>query len=207
MAAAGFFVFLGAAGLLWARNMVHSLGFLALEGLALTLLVATMEPMTLAIIAMMAATLAVKGALIPGTMHRVVSQWPNEYRQDVPLPFWTYPVAAGLLLAVGHVIALIAPTGLILHPALFFYGLASIHLGLLMIVSRRHVLTQVAALVGIENGLVVLAASVAGGLPTFMEWGMLVDLLIAATILIGMSRHIHRQFRTADVSALNRLRG
>lgn len=207
MAIAGFLVFAGAVGLLWSRNMVYGLLFLAMEGMALTIMVGSTERLSWAVVAIMAATLAIKVGLIPGSMYRVVSMWPTEFRQDQPLPFWAYPVAAGLLLAVGHVIQLLTPTGIILHRTLFFYGLASIHLGLLMIVSRRHVLSQVAALVGIENGLVVLAASVAGALPTFMEFGMLVDLLVAAAILVWMSHRIHRQFKTTDVVALRRLRG
>lgn len=207
MATAGLFVFLAACGLLWSRNMTHGVWFLAAEGLALTVMVWTSGPLTAATLGIGFATLAVKSGVIPGAMHRVISQWPSEYRQDQPLPFWAYLVAAGLVLAVGHVIQLLSPSGLILHRALFFYGLASIHLGLLMVVSRRHVLSQVAALVGIENGLVVLAASVAGALPTFMELGMLVDLLVAAAVLVWMSRRIHRQFKSTDIVALRRLRG
>ncbi len=207
MAVAGFLVFLGACGLLWSRNMVYGVIFLAAEGLALSMMVWSTEPFSLTMAAIVAATLIIKVGLIPGSMYRVVSRWPTEYRQDQPLPFWAYPVAAGLLLAVGHVIQLLAPSNVIMHRTLFFYGLASIHLGLLMIVSRRHMLSQVAALVGIENGLVVLAASVAGSLPTFMEFGMLVDLLVAAAILVWMSHRIHRQLKTTDVVALRRLRG
>lgn len=207
MATAGLFVFLATAGLLWSRNMARGVLFLAAEGLALTVMVWTSGPLTIATIGIGCATLLIKVGVIPGAMYRVIQQWPTEYRQDQPLPFWAYIVAAGLVLAVGHVIQLLSPSGVILHRALFFYGLASIHLGLLMIVSRRHVLTQVAALVGIENGLVVLSASVAGALPTFMELGMLIDLLVAASILVWMSRRIRRQFKSTDIVALRRLRG
>lgn len=207
MISAGFLVFLAAAGLLWARNMIYGVIFLAAEGVALTILVWESGPVTPAALGIGLATLAIKAGLIPGAMYRVITRWPAEFRQDHPLPFWAYLTAAGLVLSVGHVIHVLSPSGLILHRTLFFYGLAGIHLGLLQIVSRRHVLSQIAALVGIENGLVVLASSVSDAMPTFMELGMLIDLLIAAAILVWMSHRIHRQFKTADVVALRRLRG
>ncbi len=207
MEVSGLFVFVAAAGVLVSRNMLFTVRFLALQGIALTALLLTSAPFSLTVLGLALATLLIKGGLIPTVMGRVIRTWPAEYRKDSPLPLWAYLVGAGLVVAVGHVILVLAPTGLILHRALFFYGLASIHLGLLTVVSRRHVLSQVTALVVIENGLVVLAASVAGALPTFMELGMLVDLAVAASVLLWMSRRIHRQTGTTDVAALRRLRG
>ncbi len=207
MAIAGFFVFMTTVGLLWSRNVIYSVMFLAAEGLALTAMVWISDPLTLATLGIGIATLIVKAGVIPGTMYRVISQWPSEYRRDQPLPFWAYIAAVALVLAVRHVILLLTPSGIILHRPLFFYGMASIFLGLLLMISRRHVVAQVAALVAVENGLVVLAASVAGALPTFMEFGMLIDLLAAVAILVWMSRRIRRQFNTTDVTTLKFLRG
>ncbi len=76
-----------------------------------------------------------------------------------------------------------------------------------MIVARRHLLAQIASLVAIENGLVVLAVSLAGALPTFVELGMLVDLGIAITLMVWMSHLFHHEYQTTDVVALQRLRG
>lgn len=207
MAIAGFFVFMTTIGLLWSRNVIYSVMFLAIEGLALTAMVWISGPLTLTTLGIGMATLLVKTGVIPGTMYRVISQWPTEYRRDLPLPFWAYVAAVALVLTVNHVIHLLTPSGLILHRPLFFYGMASIYLGLLLLISRRHMVSQVAALVAVENGLVVLAASVAGALPTFMEFGMLIDLLVAIAILVWMSRRIRWQFNTMDVTALKLLRG
>ena len=206
MATAAFFVFVATAGLLWTRNMTHGAALLAVEGLALSAMVWISGPFTMVRFGVGMATLAVKAGVIPGIMHRVIGQWPAEYRRDRPLPVWAYPAAVALVLAVGHVMHLLAQSGIIRHRLLFFYGMAGIYLGLLQVISRRHVLSQVAALVATENALVVLAASVAGELPTFMEFGMLIDLLVAAVILVWMSRRIHGQFNTTDVTALKFLR-
>ncbi|AUW93859.1 MAG: hypothetical protein C7B44_00780 [Sulfobacillus thermosulfidooxidans] len=207
MATAGLLVFLAAGGLLWSRNIARGIWFLVFEGGALGVMVWTSGPLTLAVAVIGAVTMIVKAGLIPYVMHRVMHRWPQEFRQDSSLPLWAYGMAALLVLAVTHAMHLLASTGIMLHQALFFYGLATIHWGLLMVVSRRHVLSQVAALVSVENGLVILAASVAGALPTFMELGMLGDLLVAAGLLVWMSWRIHHHLQSTDVATLKQLRG
>jgi hydrogenase-4 component E len=203
----GLLLFVAAGGLLWARNMRYSVGLLALEGLLLALMVWTETPTTAATILVGVATLAIKGLLIPIVLWRILQTWPVSVRQDQPLPLWAYGAAAVVVLAVSHVIQLLSPTHLIRQPLLFYYGLASIHVGLVMIVARRHLLSQLAALVGIENGLVLLATALAGSLPTFMELGLLGDLALAVTLLVWTSHLIHQELHTTDVSVLQRLRG
>lgn len=203
----GLILFATAAGLLWSRNMRYSILFLMLEGILLAIMVWTMEPMGWSSILVGLATLAIKAVLIPTVLYRMMRAWPPPVRQDHPLPLWAYAIAVVVVLAVAHVIHLLAPTHVIEYTLLFFYALSMIHLGLVMIVARRHLLSQMAALVGIENGLVVLAASLAGSLPTFVELGMLVDLCTAVTLLVWTSHRIHDQFHTTDVTALRRLRG
>ncbi len=206
MMSAALVVFVASVGLLVVRNVKSSILLLGTEGLALSYMVWMSGPITLDKVAIVLATLAIKAGIIPGVMYRLVQKWPIEYRQDGPLPAWTYVAGVALLLTVTHVIQLLTATGIILHRALFFYGLASIYLGLLQIISRRHVLSQVGALVAAENAFVILAASLVGNLPMFMEIGMLVDLLVAAIILVWMSRLVHGRFNTTDVNALRFLR-
>ncbi len=203
----GFLIFVAAIGLLWSRTMRYTVWFLAAEGLILSLMVWTSSPLTWLTFLVGLATLAIKAGLIPGLIHRLMRTLPAEFRQDYPLPLWAYAIAVLVILAVGHVIHLLAPTGIIEHVLLFFYALSTIHVGLVMIVARRHLLAQIASLVAIENGLVVLAVSLAGALPTFVELGMLVDLGIAITLMVWMSHLFHHEYQTTDVVALQRLRG
>ncbi len=203
----GFLIFAAAIGLLWSRTMHYTVWFLASEGLILTLMVWTTSPWSWLTFLVGLATLVVKAGLIPGLIHRLMRTLPPASRQDYPLPLWAYAVAVVVVLAVGHVIHLLGPARIIQHELLFFYALSSIHLGLVMIVARRHLLAQVASLVALENGLVVLAVSLAGALPSFVELGMLVDLGIAITLLVWMSHLFHHEFETTDVVSLRRLRG
>jgi hydrogenase-4 component E len=200
-------LFAAAAGLLWSRNMRYSVIFLSLEGVLLAVMVATDGPLTWATALVALATLAIKAVMIPLVVARMLQTWPPEVRRDHPLPLWGYGLAVIVVLAVGHVVHLLAPVHLIQHTPAFFYALSTIHLGLVMIVARRHLLSQMAALVGMENGLVVLSAALAGSLPTFVELGMIVDLGIAVTLMVWMSHRIHSHLQTADVASLGQLRG
>ncbi len=199
-------VFVASIGMLLVRNVKHTVWLLAVQGVALGVMVFLSGPITLDQIAIGLATILIKGGVIPFTMNRVTLRWPLSYRSDRPLPWWGYLAGIALVLSVTHIIHLLSPVGIIHHRDLFFYGLASIYLGLLQIISRRHVLSQVGSLIAVENALVILAASVAGQLPMFMEFGMLIDLLVAVVILSWISRLVHRQFNTTDVTVMRFLR-
>ena len=206
MVSAALVVFVASVGLLLVRRVTSSVLLLSLEGVALGAMVWTSGPVSLGQVTLGLVTLVIKAGLIPGVMYRLVREWPLPYQRDRALPPWAYVAGVVLLLTVTHMIRLLSPTGIILHSSLFFYGLSSIYLNLLQMISRRHVLSQVGSLVAAENGFVILAASVAGDLPMFMEFGMLVDLSIAALILVWMSRLVHGKFNTTDVTALRFLR-
>lgn len=206
MQMAGLVAFMASVGLLLARDVKYSVMLLSLEGVLLGTMVWMYGPMTGGNAMIGLATLAVKGIIIPGAMYRVVQEWPRQYWRDRPLPIWAYVAGVALVITVTHIIGVLTPTRIILHPSLFFYGLASVDFALLQMVSRRHVLSQVGALVAAENAFVILAAAVAGHLPMFMEFGMLVDLLMAAVILVWMSHLVHSRFNTADVTAMRFLR-
>lgn len=203
----GLLLFFLALGLFWSRNMSYSVWFLAGEGVLLSLMVWTSKPITTVTILVGLATLVVKGGLIPTLLHRLLRTLPAAFRRDHPMPLWAYGTAVLVVLAVSHVIHLLGPTGVIRHTLVFFYALASIHVGFVMIVARRHLLAQLASLVAIENGLVLLAVSLTGTLPTFIELGLLVDLSLAAILMVWLSHRIHHKMQTTDVITLRRLRG
>ncbi len=199
-------VFIASMGMLLVRNVTHTVWLLAVEGVALSVMVFLSRPITLEQTVIGLVTIFIKAGVIPFTMNRVTLTWPQAYRTDRPLPWWGYLAGIALVLSVTHIIHLLSPVGIIHHRDLFFYGLASIYLGLLQMISRRHVLSQVGSLIAVENALVILAASVAGQLPMFMEFGMLIDLLVAVVILSWISRLVHHQFNTTDVTVMRFLR-
>lgn len=200
-------LFVLAAGLLWTRNIRYVAMFLAAQGTLLALMVWINTPLTWATSLIGLTTLTIKAGLIPWLIRRILSDWPLDIGQDHPLPLWAYGAAIFVVLAVVHLEHVVQPTHLVHHPAMFFYALSTIHLGLVMIIARRHLLSQLAALVSIENGLVVLATSLSGALPAFVELGILADLSLAAILFVWTSQRIQVAFKFPDVTMLSGLKG
>ncbi len=200
-------LFIAALGLLWTRKMRLSIGLLALEGALLSMMVWNSGYLSWTSALVTLSTLAIKAGLIPAVLSKMVRAAPTEARHDQSLPLWAYGAAVVVTLGTVHIISLLGPSHLIQDKVAFFYSLSTVYLGLVMIVARRHMLSQIAALVSIENGLVLLGVSLAGSLPTLVEFGILVDLVIAVTLLVWTGRRIHREFQTTDVVALQQLKG
>lgn len=79
--------------------------------------------------------------------------------------------------------------------------------GLFLMIFRLTALAQVVGLCVMENGLFLLAASVAGGMPFFVEIAIFFDVLVSVMIMGFFVYRISRLFTHIDVDKLTRLKG
>jgi hydrogenase-4 component E len=86
------------------------------------------------------------------------------------------------------------------------FALAVVLLGLLMMVTRRNVVSQVVGFMSLENGL-VLAATGAKGMPLVVEFSVAFSILIAFIVIGIFLFRIRERFDTVDVRALDSFRG
>jgi hydrogenase-4 component E len=86
------------------------------------------------------------------------------------------------------------------------FALSVVLLGLLMMVTRRNAISQVAGLMSIENGL-ILAATAAKGMPLVVEISVAFSVLVAFIVIGIFLFRIRERFDTVDVQALDRFRG
>jgi hydrogenase-4 component E len=86
------------------------------------------------------------------------------------------------------------------------FALAVVLLGLLMMVTRRNVVSQVVGFMSLENGL-VLAATGAKGMPFVVEISVAFSILIAFIVIGIFLFRIRERFDTVDVHAIDRFRG
>ena len=86
------------------------------------------------------------------------------------------------------------------------FALAVVLLGLLMMVTRRNVVSQVVGFMSLENGL-VLAATGAKGMPLVVEISVAFSILIAFIVIGIFLFRIRERFDTVDVQALDSFRG
>ena len=85
-------------------------------------------------------------------------------------------------------------------------ALSVVLLGLLMMVTRRNVVSQVVGFMSLENGL-VLAATGAKGMPLVVEISIAFSILIAFIVIGIFLFRIRERFDTVDIKALDQFRG
>jgi hydrogenase-4 component E len=85
-------------------------------------------------------------------------------------------------------------------------ALSVVLLGLLMMVTRRNAVSQVAAFLTLENG-VDLAAAAAQGMPLVVEISIAFSVLIAFLVIGVFLFRIRERFDSVDVRALDEFRG
>ena len=76
-----------------------------------------------------------------------------------------------------------------------------------LMMNRRKAVSQVLALLTLENGLSLAAISLTYGMPLIVELGILFDVLIAVILMAILVFRIRETFDSMDVSKLRRLRG
>ena len=183
---------------------------LLLAGIANTIAYFTGEPH---IFIAAALTLIFKAILLPVILRRLVAR--IEIRQEIE-PLVNVPVSvliSGLLTMLAYVVA--EPLRAASEPG----GAASLGhntlpvaialflIGFFMMITRRKALTQVLALLSLENGLFLAAISLTYGMPLIIELGIFFDVLIAVMILAILVYRIRETFDSMDVSRLSRLKG
>jgi hydrogenase-4 membrane subunit HyfE len=86
-------------------------------------------------------------------------------------------------------------------------ALSLLLIGLFLMVSRRKAMTQVVALLMVENAVFLVAIGVTSGMPLVVELGISFDVILAVLILGMLVRRIVGRFESMDVSRLSKLKG
>lgn len=160
-----------------------------------------------------ALTLIFKAILLPLVLERLVAK--IEIQQEIE-PLVNVPISvivSGLLALLGYVVAEslhrpeeAAGAASLGHNTLAV-AIALFLIGFFMMVNRRKALTQVLALLCLENGLFLAAISLTYGMPLIVEVGIFFDVLVATLLLAILIYRIREEFDSMDVSRLSRLRG
>ncbi len=85
-------------------------------------------------------------------------------------------------------------------------ALATVMIGLLMMITRRNAVTQIIGFLAMENGLFFAAISATYGMPLVVELGVAIDILIAAFVFGIFSLHINTTFDSLDVDKMAQLK-
>ncbi len=159
------------------------------------------------ILLMVAATIAVKGWLIPFLLRRALREVHIPREVD---PYVGYTVSlmlcalgTGLSLILAHMLPLKGGTKeILLVPA----ALSTLFTGFLMLVSRRKALTQVVGYLILENGIYLFGLLLVEDMPLLVETGILLDLFVGVFVMGIVINHIRTAFDSTDTRHLAELR-
>src|SRR5512140_1320832 len=140
-------------------------------------------------------TLSMKVILLPYILHKLVVNIPTTMLMGIVLVIFSY-----------HLTAPIRELSTLVTRSTLAVALATVMLGFLMMITRKHAVTQIIGFLAMENGLLFAATSATYGMPLVVELGVALDLLIAAFIFGMFFFHISTTFDSLDVDQMARLK-
>jgi hydrogenase-4 component E len=152
-------------------------------------------------------TLLLKVILLPYILHVLIRKLKihKEVETIVNVPT-TMLMGIALVIFSYHLTAPIRELSTLMTKSTLAVALATVMLGLLMMITRRHAVTQIIGFLAVENGLFFAATSATYGMPLVVELGVALDLLIAAFIFGIFFFHINTTFDSLDVDQMARLK-
>lgn len=185
------------------RRRSSAIVLVAAQSLMLGLYALTQNPRTSTALAVAGAILVVKALLLPALLLATVRRAPKERLIDTELPALArLTIALALALAVEQLIPRFGLTSAgVEHAAV---GLLA--LGVLTAVVRRAVIFQALGFLVAENGIYLAGLSLPGGLPVFIELGLVFDLVVVVSVAAAFAAKIHEQLGSGDSSLLEALR-
>jgi hydrogenase-4 component E len=155
-----------------------------------------------------ALTIALKAVAIPWFLLRVIDR--VGIRREIE-PFVNVP--ASLLLCLGlTVVGYRVSVGMagasqgVPHQVVGV-ALSMVLIGLFLMVTRRKAITQILALLTIENAVFLVAVGATSGMPLVVELGISFDVILAVLVLGVLVNRIVDRFESMDTSRLSNLRG
>ena len=153
-------------------------------------------------------TIVLKMILIPWFLMRVIDR--IGIHREIE-PFLNVPasllVCVGLTV-VGYRVSTSFPEGAqgVSHH-LIGVALSMLLIGLFLMVTRKKAITQILALLTIENAVFLVAVGATEGMPLIVELGISFDVILAVVILGVLVHRIVGRFESMDVSRLSSLKG
>jgi hydrogenase-4 component E len=155
-----------------------------------------------------ALTVGLKAILIPWFLMRMIDR--IGIHREIE-PFLNVPASLLVSLAltvIGYRVSSGFPIGArgVSHH-LIGVALSMLLMGLFLMVTRKKAITQILALLTVENAVFLVAVGVTSGMPFVVELGISFDVMLAVLVLGILVRRIVDRFESMDVSRLSKLKG
>ena len=153
-------------------------------------------------------TLVGKVAFLPWLLDRQVRRM-NIVQEIEPLVnFPTSMLICGGLTLLGYLVARPFTSLERLGNNTLAVAITLVLTGFFLMINRRKAITQVLALLTVENGVMLAAVALTTyGMPLVVELGIFFDVLVAVMILGILVYRIRETFASMDISKLSQLKG
>lgn len=190
-------------------SRIHALiRIVAMQGGLLGIIVMVVHrQLTIPVLVLAAAGMAIKGFVIPAIMLRALRE--AQIKREVePL---ISPLASILLGAIATALAIALASrlplidqhdGVLLVPT----SIATVLVGFIILTTRFKALTQVVGYLVLENGIFVFGMLLVEAMPVVVEMGVLLDLFVGVFVISIIVNHINRAFSSLDTRRLVSLR-
>ncbi|MBI4422513.1 MAG: hydrogenase [Elusimicrobia bacterium] len=157
-------------------------------------------------VALSAGMIAVKGVLIPRVLLHAIREVRIRREVEPLVGFTTSLMIGAVLIGVAFLLSerLPVPAG-IRSSLLVPVSLATVMMGMLVMVTRTKALTQVLGYLVFENGIYLFGLAISYEMPWLIEMGVLLDAFVAAFIMGIVIYHIGREFDSISTENLTRL--
>jgi len=199
---------LAAVAVVWRRDAAANARLLAVQGVALAAIAVVLgaDQHHPELYAVAAGVGVLRAVILPGILRRAVTARAED-RESRPL------MNVGASLLASAVLVLLAYTAAAPMVRLentsaaraLPVGLAVVLIGLLVLVTRRKALSQIAGFLLLDNGITAIAFLAAAGVPLLVELGVSFDLLLAVLVLRVLSNRLRASFGSADLDDLREL--
>ncbi len=196
--------------LLAASRITACIQTVALQAVVLGVIALTSAAggLTLVVVSVTLATMAVKGLVLPWLLRRAI-RGADVAREVEPFVGFTTSVLVGAgLLVISVVVAepLCSSAPADVSAMMIPTSLFTILTGLFIVVTRRKALNQALGYLVLENGVYVFGSSLAIEEPFLVELGILLDVFVAVFVMGIIIFQINREFDHIDTDKLSVLK-
>ncbi len=200
---------LAAVLIVWRRDLTVINRLLACQGVALAAIpiLRGVYDGDDALMGVGVAVLLLRGAVLPWLLARALGAEPQSSREATPL----MNTASSLLAAAALTLTAFAVARPLvnLQPAASTNAvpaaMAVVLIALLVMVTRRHALSQAAGFLMLDNGIAATAFLLTAGVPLIVELGASLDVLFAVIVIGVLTGRLSRAFGGVDLDALHEL--
>lgn len=183
--------------------------YLMLQGFLLFLVVMTLSDHTSLFhtIFLAVETLGMKMIIIPLFLRKIIRRHTILREIEPTIPHFFSVVLSTLVLLGGFALSFASKDiSTAIKPLFFGISLSVIVSSLLIIITRRKIITHIMAFMMLENGIFLFSLAIAQQAPFIVELGLLLDLFMAVFLLGLFASRMYSTFEKTDIDELTKLK-